>query len=171
MRGVSYIIWKRLLMLGLLAMATGASADLIDTRVDLGSETLKQPAAVKRLYREAWNIDNKTDLTAVDQLEYFYQNNPGFDADTLALMAQGTDLLKKMNFGTQGADPAANARTIKAVPLLSIIALSHMADGEATPTDILSNAETMEAAEHLRDKAFKKQNPAEKYLPIDIEQF
>lgn len=172
MRDVSYIIRGMLLTFGLLAWATGVSADLIDSRlVDLGSETMNQPVAVKRLYREAWDIDNKTDLSAVDQLEYFYQNNPGFDADTLALMARGTELLKKMNFGTEGANPGAAAKTIRAVPLLSVIALSNMADGEATPTDILSNAETMDAAERLRDKAFQKQNPAEKYLPIDIDQF
>lgn len=172
MRGVSHFIFGQFLTLILSAWATGVSADLVNSRfVDLGSEAMNQPVAVKRLYREAWDIDNDTDLTAVDQLTYFYQNNPGFDADTLALMAQGTELLRKMNFGTQGADPAANTRTIRQEPLLSAIALTNMADSSATPTDILSNADTIEAAERLRDKAFKQQDPAEKYLPIDIEQF
>lgn len=169
MRDVKTILGIITLIASSLAMA--ADLEIMDERPDLTAEALQQPPAVKQIFREAWNLDNGTDLTVVDQLEYFYNNNPGFDEDTLILLNRGTQLLKLMNTGTKGIDPEPIANTIREEPFLSMVALSGSMDSDAKATDVLSLGDTIEPAERLGEKLFQKKELGEKRIPIDIEQF
>lgn len=159
------------LSLVLLLGTTATATDLLDARPDLGTQLQNTPVEAKKMYRETWNIDNKTDLTAIDQLEYIQKHNPGIDADTMALVYRGTELLKTMKFGTEGKDLSEMAPEIQKNPVEAMLNMTQQMSTTATEMDMLSALDTMEPSKRLEEKMYDGKPIGQTGQMIDINSF
>ena len=122
---------------------------------DLASPAFQKQVEVKKLYREAWDMDNESPLTTIEQLEYIQQNNPGFDEDTLAIMRRGTEFLKKMDFGLKDANMEQDAGAIRENPTEVLTQISKKAKTETTAVEALEAVDLIEPSKRLLDALYQ----------------
>jgi len=140
-------------------------------RPNIDTPILRKQFNAKRLYREAWDADNGVQLSTIDQLEYIQANNPGLDEDTMAVVKQGTDLLKKMKFGLKDADISADSVAIYQDPTKVITQISDNTLTEATPQEAMTAIDLMEPSKRMIDKVFTDKTLGRKGYQINIDSF
>ena len=127
-------------------------------RPDLDSPAFQKQIDVKKMYREARDMDNETPMTTIEQLEYLQQNNPGFDEDTLAIMRRGTEFLKKMDFGLKDSDMEQDSGVIRENPTEVLTQISKKAKTEATAVEALEATDLIEPSKRLLDAMYQDQS-------------
>ena len=167
---------KILLVIGGLIVAIGQGVpvkaeDPLFVRPDIDTPVLRKQFNAKRLYREAWDVDNGVQLSTIDQLEYIQANNPGLDEDTMAVVRQGTNLLKKMNFGLKDADISTDSVSIYQDPTKVITKISNEASTKATTKDAMSAIDLMEPSKRMMEKVLTDKTIGRKGYQINIDSF
>ena len=141
-------------------------------RPNLQSGFMSKPITAKKIYREAWNMDNWQEMSTVEQLEYFRKNGPRLDPDLEIIMDNGIKLMKKMNYGMKDKDLSESTKAIQDNPARAIQDLSENVTIEASPAEILEiAAETSEASQRLREKIYKNKPLGKTDYPIDVDSF
>ena len=159
------------LMLGMGMGVPVVAEEAASIRPDIDTPTLRKQLNAKRLYREAWDMDNGVQLSTIDQLEYIQANNPGLDEDTMAIVKQGTDLMKKMKFGLKDADIAQDSAAIHQDPTQVITKISDSTLTEATSKDAMSAIDLMDPSKRLMEKVLTDKNLGRKGYQINIDSF
>ena len=140
-------------------------------RSDFDTPAFQKQLGAKQLYREAWNKDNETPLSTVEQLEYLQQHNPGFDADTLAVMRRGTGFLKKMDFGLKDSDMEQDAAAIRQNPSEALTQMSDKIKTTATAKDALEATDLIEPSKRLMNTMYQDHSIEPDTYQFNIEDF
>jgi len=167
---------KALVFIGGLIISMGQNASVLaedDTvvRPNIDTPILRKQFNAKRLYRDAWDADNGVQLSTIDQLEYIQANNPGLDDDTMAIVKQGTELLKKMKFGLKDADVSKDSVAIHQDPTKVLTKLSDNTLTEATPQDAMSAIDLKEPSKRMINKVLTDKSIGRKGYQINIDSF